>query len=149
MKVQTTDGHTLRVTRRWFPWRRRLRVEHTPDVPGSNMLTGLGDDPFSIFIALLLLPFLLPLIGFLIFSAVELLLVWLLLVPVMAARSVFGVPWVIEVQPGWVFSDPIYEERVRGFRASGRRLVEIAHWCSTGAPLPPPPPAPPRGTWGA
>ena len=95
MKVVDPQGGTWRVSRRWVPWRRRLRVDGGPDIPGGG---NLGDDPISLIIGLILFILVLP---FLVIAGIALLemLLLLLLVPfVIAGRILFGRQWRIEVR---------------------------------------------------
>ena len=129
MKVQH-EGTTWRVSRRWVPWRRRLRTIDAPDV-GSGIT--LGDDPISAIVGLVLLLVLLPFLLIAIFVLLELLLL-LLLVPVAAlVRAVFGRHWVVEVRRGW---SAFYEEEAGDWQHSNERIHLIAQAIERGQ-LPP------------
>lgn len=115
-----------RVRRRWWPWKRRIR--DVPDVPGGDI--GLGDDPISAIIGLVLLTLAIPAIVVILLLLAELLLL-LLLVPVFAlVRLALPVPWTIEVwwRPGnrlyfgWVEA---YEEPATGWSASRARIAQL------------------------
>src|SRR5688572_21219369 len=61
MKVMDPQGRTVRVHRRWLPWRRRVRDIESLDAGGIDGPS--GDDPISLALALLgvllLIPFVL------------------------------------------------------------------------------------------
>jgi hypothetical protein len=108
------------------PWRRRIR--DVPDVPLGDV--GLGDDPISAIIGLILLVLAIPAIVVTILLVAELLLL-LLLIPVFALlRLALPVPWTVEVwwRPvgyrwfGWVEA---YEEQVVGWSASNARMEQL------------------------
>lgn len=129
VKVKDTQGRTWRVTRRWVPWRRRLKgaVELLPDLPS-------GDDPVSAAISVIMLILFLPVILLVLLSGVELLLV-LLIVPFAAlARVLFGRQWTIEARRGWT---PWWEARAGDWRQSGQAIRDVAAAIGKGV-LPPP-----------
>ncbi|HYG95430.1 MAG TPA: hypothetical protein VD859_17780 [Nocardioides sp.] len=129
MKVQH-EGTTWRVSRRWVPWRRRLRTIDAPDV-GSGVT--LGDDPISAIVGIVLLVVLLPFLLVALFVLLEVLLL-LLLVPIAAlVRIVFGRHWVVEVRRGWT---AFYEEQAGDWRDSGERIHLVAQAIERGQ-LPP------------
>ncbi len=120
MKVRDPEGRTWRVTRRWVPWRRRLR---TPDSGPVDGLNGLGDDPISAIIAIVLLILALPFIILTLFVAFEFVLL-LLLIPVAAlARVVLGAHWTVEARRGFT----IWWDAPSGdWRESGERIRAVA-----------------------
>jgi hypothetical protein len=129
VKVQH-DGTTWRVTRRWVPWRRRLRTIDGPDV-GDGIT--LGDDPVSAVVGVVLLVLLLPFLVVALFVLLELLLL-LLLVPLAAVvRVLLGRHWFVEVRRGWV---PYYEEEAGDWQQSGERIHQLAQAIERGD-LPP------------
>ncbi|MDP2773704.1 MAG: hypothetical protein Q8O61_09110 [Nocardioides sp.] len=75
MKVKDPSGQTWRVTRRWVPWRRRLKgfLSNMPTGPG------LGDDPVSLVIGVIFLVIMIPFFILALVAALELLLLLLLL----------------------------------------------------------------------
>lgn len=120
MKVVDPQGRTWRVSRRWVPWRRRLRVDGGPDIPGGG---NLGDDPISLIIGLLLFILVLP---FLVIAGIALLemLLLLLLVPfVIAGRILFGRQWRIEVREGWT---PVWDAPAGSWQESGQAIDAVA-----------------------
>lgn len=120
MKVTDPDGQTWRVTRRWVPWRRRLKnkADLAPDLP-----SGLGDDPVSAVIGLVLLVLALPFLLLALLVTLEL-LVLLLLVPfALLARVAFGRHWTIEARRGFT---TVWEDPAGDWRASGTRIHEVA-----------------------
>ncbi|GAA1244565.1 hypothetical protein GCM10009633_17060 [Janibacter melonis] len=137
MKVVDPQGRTWRVSRRWVPWRRRTRVMG-PEVPSS---TGLGDDPISMIIGLVLLVLFVPVLITALLVAVELLLLLLLVPFVVLGRVLLGRQWRVEVREGWT---PVWDTEAGDWARSGRAISEIAQVLQQGrAPWPSPPPQPP------
>jgi len=130
VKVRDPEGQTWRVTRRWVPWRRRLRSAGTGPLDGLN---GLGDDPISAIIAIVLLILALPFVILALFVAVEFLLL-LLLIPFAAlARAAFGAHWTVEARRGFT----IWWDAPSGdWRRSGERIRAVAGEIAEGR-LPP------------
>jgi hypothetical protein len=126
MRVLDRHDRRWRVRRRWFPWRRRVR--DVPDVPIDG---GIGDDPISMVIGLVLLVLAIPALIVTILLLAELLLLLVLLPVVVLLRLVLPVPWTIELwsRParrrvlGWHLE---HEVPVRGWRASGARMRDLA-----------------------
>ncbi|MBF4161760.1 hypothetical protein [Nocardioides acrostichi] len=119
MKVRSPDGRTWRVTRRWVPWRRRVRDVDAPDLP----VDGLGDDPISMIVGVIALIILLPFIVIALIAAVELLLVLLLLPFAVLGRVIFGRAWHVELREGF---KPYFEEQAGDWQASGLRIHSLA-----------------------
>ena len=128
MRVTDTGGQEIVIRRRWLPWKRRIRADKlgdsTPDA-GWDFLDFVDTGGIGLAIAaIVLLPFLLVLI--LLLS--ELFLLLLLLPLIVFARTLFGVPWTIEVSR--VVSSTkrklIATEDVKGWRASGERMHALA-----------------------
>lgn len=109
-----------RVSRRWVPWRRRLKgsLDAVPDLPSS-----LGDDPVSAVIGLLLLVLLLPFLVLVLLAGIELLLLLLALPLALAGRVLLGRHWTVEVREGFT---PVHEEPAGDWQASGVRIHELA-----------------------
>jgi hypothetical protein len=126
MKVLDRHGRRWKVRRRWLPWRRRVR--DVPDVPIDG---GLGDDPISMVIGLVLLVLAIPALIVTLVLVAELLLLLVLLPVAVVGRLLLPVPWTIELwsRParrrvlGWHLE---HEVPVRGWRASGERMGELA-----------------------
>ena len=120
MKVVDPAGRTIRVGRRWLPWRRR-QWEADPSSADPGFVDG-ADDPVSCLLAIVvavLMPFVVVLVLFL--GEIFLLL---LLLPVAAlVRIVFGTPWTVEATHR---GQLLWSERVRGWTDSGVRVVELA-----------------------
>ena len=135
MKVRSPDGEAWRVTRRWVPWRRRIRdtTDRLPHLPEG----GIGDDPVSTVVALLLLIVLLPFFFLMLVAGVEMLLILAVMPFAIGGRMVFGQRWVVEVRRGWALHS---EARVGSWQQSGLRIHEIAQDIERGE-------TPPR-TWG-
>lgn len=121
MKVSSPDGTTWRVTRRWVPWRRRVKgvLDSVPDVGYIS----LGDDPISAIIAVVLLVLLIPFVLLAIVASLEILLVLLVLPFAIAGRAIFGRHWTVEVRRGW---RPYAEEEAGDWQASTLRIHELA-----------------------
>ncbi|WP_325477265.1 hypothetical protein [Nocardioides sp.] len=121
MKVRDPQGQTWRVTRRWVPWRRRLKgtLDAMPSLPSS----GLGDDPVSAIIGIVLLILLLPFLLLALVAGLELLLLLLVLPFAVLGRVLFGRHWTIEARRGF---RPWWEEQVGDWQAAGVRIHEVA-----------------------
>ncbi|MBM7519032.1 hypothetical protein [Nocardioides nitrophenolicus] len=130
MKVRDPEGQTWRVTRRWVPWRRRLRSAGTGPLDGLN---GLGDDPISAIIAIVLLILALPFVILALFVAFEFLLLLLLLPFAALARVAFGAHWTIEARRGFTIW---WDARAGDWRTSGERIRAVAGEIAEGR-LPP------------
>ncbi len=118
VKAKDLSGQTWRVTRRWVPWRRRLKGEFGG---GSfHSLPDVGDDPIS---AIILAVILLPFIVLAVVVAFEFLLVLALLPVAVLARVALGRKWAVEARRGWV---PWWEESVGNWSASKARIEEVA-----------------------
>ena len=121
MKVTSPDGTTWRVSRRWVPWRRRVRdtTDRLPNLPEG----GIGDDPISLIIGLLLLIVLLPFFLLMLVAGIELLLILVVMPFAIVGRVLFGRHWTVEVRQSWrAYS----EEQVGSWRSAGVRISEIA-----------------------
>lgn len=132
MKVRDPQGQTWRVTRRWVPWRRRLK-DVGPDDSPLDWANGLGDDPISAVLAIILLVLLLPFLLLGLFVALELLLLFLLVPFATLVRVAFGAHWTIEARRGFT----IWWDAPSGsWRESGRRIQDVARAIQEGD-LPP------------
>ena len=125
MKVRDPQGQRWRVTRRWVPWRRRLRgVDSGP----LDLVSGLGDDPISAVIAIVLVILALPFIAFSLVVAAELLLLLLLLPFAVLARVLLGRHWTIEARRGftiwWDAPSGDWRESGERIRAGARSIAE-------------------------
>ncbi|HWJ82130.1 MAG TPA: hypothetical protein VNS55_07830 [Nocardioides sp.] len=131
MKVTDPAGQTWRVTRRWVPWRRRLKgsLDAVPDLG----IGGLGNDPVSAIVGVVLLIVLLPFLLLVLLAGVELLLVLLVLPFAVVARVAFGRHWYVEVRRGFT---PVHEVEAGDWRESGLRIYELAGVLERGDTLP-------------
>lgn len=104
-----------------MPWRRRVRntTERLPDLPDG----GIGDDPVSMVVALLLLAVLLPFLLLMLVAGVEMLLMVLAMPLAVAWRMLFAKDWVIEVRCGWT---PHAAVRAGDWQGSRLRMQELA-----------------------
>lgn len=131
MKVQDPTGQTWRVTRRWVPWRRRLKgqISNAMDMVPS----GLGDDPISAIIFLIFLVIAIPFLVLALIAGVELLLVGLLLPFAVLARVLFGQHWTVEARKGF----SIWWEAPSGdWQESGVLIHDVALAIQKGESLP-------------
>jgi hypothetical protein len=139
VKVQDPSGQTFRVTRRWVPWRRRLKADLAQGL--DAMPTGLGDDPVSAVIALVFLVLALPFLLLALLVGRELLLVLLLVPFAVLARALFGQHWTVEVRKGF----SIWWEAPSGdWQESGVLIHDVALAIRKGDPLPQPADAEPE-----
>ncbi|GAW50848.1 MULTISPECIES: hypothetical protein [unclassified Nocardioides] len=131
MKVSSPDGTTWRVSRRWVPWRRRLKgaLDGVPDLG----IGSLGDDPISVIVGIVLLIILIPFILLALVAGVELLLVLLVLPFAVLGRMLLGRHWTVEVRRGW---RPYAEEQAGDWQASGLRVHALADDLRRGNPPP-------------
>ena len=120
MKVEDPSGQTWRVTRRWVPWRRRLKGH----VRGLDLIpSGLGDDPLSVLIFLVLLVIALPFVLLAVVAGIELLLVLLLLPFALVGRVLLGSHWTVEARRGFTIW---WDAPAGDWQASGVRIHEVA-----------------------
>lgn len=121
VKVEDPSGQTWRVSRRWVPWRRRVKgdVESFPDV----MPDGLGDDPVSAVIAAIALVLIAPFVVLVVVVGAEFLLLLLLLPFAVLGRVLLGRHWAVEVRRGW---KPWWEVRAGDWQDSASRIHDVA-----------------------
>lgn len=131
MKVTDPTGQTWRVTRRWVPWRRRLKgsFDSVPDLGVGS----LGDDPISAIVGVIALIILLPFLVLVALAGVELLLVLLLLPFAVLGRVAFGRHWHVEVRRGF---KPVHEVEAGDWQASTLKIHELAGVLERGDTLP-------------
>jgi len=120
VKVKDPRGQTWRVTRRWVPWRRRLKGV-LPDLPVG--LGSLGDDPVSLVIGVIFLIILIPFLVLALVAALELLLLLLVIPFGILARALFGQHWTVEARRGFHIW---YDEPAGDWQASGIRIHELS-----------------------
>ena len=120
VKVRDPQEQTWRVTRRWVPWRRRLKgsLDSAPDLGVGS----LGDDPISAVIAVVALVVLIPFLLLAVVAGLELLLVLLVLPFAVLGRVLFGRHWTVEVRRGW---RPWWETLAGDWQASGTRIHDL------------------------
>ena len=123
MKVEDPSGQTWRVTRRWVPWRRRMKDVDLGSGWGVPDLNGLGDDPISAVIAIVLLVLALPFILLGLVVAAEFLLLLLLLPVAVLARVLLGQKWTVEARRGFTI---VWDAPAGDWQASGLRIHEVA-----------------------
>lgn len=131
MKVKDQHGQTWRVTRRWVPWRRRLKGswDLAPDLPMGS----LGDDPISAIVGIVFLIILLPFLVLVLIAGLELLVILAVLPFAVLGRMAFGKHWHVEVRRGFT---PVYELEAGGWRASGERIQALAGAIQRGDTVP-------------
>ena len=134
------DQRRWRIRRRWLPWKPRKRSEWWDFEPGFLDLANLDflDSPLAfvalLFIAIILGAVLVFLLPFLV-TALEVLIVFVLMPLFVVARVAFRTPWIIVADT----QGPPQEERVRavsGWRKSGQAMEELAREIQLGAPAP-------------
>jgi hypothetical protein len=119
VKVTDPDGNTWRVSRRWVPWRRRLKgvLDSAPDLPS------LGDDPVSGVIGIVLLVVMIPFLLLFLVAGLELLLLLAVLPFAVLGRMAIGRHWHVEVRRGFSF---VFEVDAGSWRASSARIEQLA-----------------------
>lgn len=117
MTVRDPSGQTWRVSRRWVPWRRRLKgaLDTVSISPGSAH----GDDPVSFAIWLVLTA---VAAAALLVAGLELLALASVMPLALTGRVLFGRHWVVEVRRGW---RPWWEAETGDWRACQLRIHEI------------------------
>jgi hypothetical protein len=121
VKISDPSGQTWRVSRRWVPWRRRLKGgwdTSSPDLP-----VGLGDDPISAVIGIIFLIIMLPFLLLALVSGLEFLLLLVVMPFGILCRVLFGQHWTIEVRRGW---RPWWEAPAGNWRESALRIHDVA-----------------------
>ena len=118
MKVMDRQGRTVRVRRRWLPWRRRVR-----DVDAPALDLGGGDDPIGMILTVVGLVLAIPFALALVLLVGELVLLVLLLPLAVLVRVLFKRPWTVEATSG---RRVLWSEQVQGWTESGVRVLEIA-----------------------
>ncbi len=118
VKIKDPHGQTWRVTRRWVPWRRKLKGtwERMPELPS-------GDDPISMILTVIMLILCLPVLILALVASLEFLLILLLLPFVILGRIIFGQHWTIEARLDWT---PVWEEAAGSWSDSGRAIQDVA-----------------------
>lgn len=118
VKVKDPQDQTWRVTRRWVPWRRKLKgtMDRVPDFPT------LGDDPISAIVGAVLLVLFLPIILLVIVVGLEFLVLLLILPFAVLGRALFGQHWTIEARHGWT---PMWEEPAGTWSQSGQAIRDV------------------------
>ncbi|MDO7867548.1 hypothetical protein [Nocardioides jiangxiensis] len=105
MKVTDPSGQTWRVTRRWVPWRRRVRSRDDLwlDWLDPTYATDLDDFVIglAVLVAVLVILVVAPIVLVVFFAAFELVLLLALLPLVVLLRVLFGMTWTIEVRRGF------------------------------------------------
>ncbi len=130
MKVQDPTGDTFRVTRRWVPWRRRLRADPAQGMDARP--SGLGDDPVSAVIALVFLVLALPFLLLTLLVGLEVLLLLVLVPFAVLARMLLGQHWTVEVRKGF----SIWWQAPSGdWQESGVLIHDVALAIHKGEPL--------------
>lgn len=126
MKVTDPDGTTWRVSRRWVPWRRRLKgaLSNAPDFPA------LGEDPISLVIGTVLLIIAIPFLVLALIGGLELLLLLLVYPFALVARVLLSRHWHVEVRRGFRF---VHEVDGGTWQESGAKIRELADQLERGA----------------
>lgn len=109
------------MTRRWVPWRRKLKgwLEAMPSLPVS-----LADDgPLAAIAFVLLLVLLVPFLVLAVIGALEFLALLLVLPFALLGRVLLGRHWTVEARRGF---EPWFEMEAGRWGASGDKIREIA-----------------------
>jgi hypothetical protein len=119
VKVTDPAGNTWRVSRRWVPWRRRLKgaLDDAPDLPS------LGDDPISMVLGVVFLVIAIPFLVLAVVAGLELLLLVLVLPFAVLGRVLFGRHWHVEVRRGFTVE---HEVDGGGWRSSATMIQDLA-----------------------
>jgi hypothetical protein len=101
VKVTDPDGQVWRVSRRWVPWRRKIKDVPDPsfDLPDLDLGDDLGCLPAIgvVLFGILVLPFLVLAV----LVAAEFALILLVLPFAVLGRVLFGRKWHVELRRGW------------------------------------------------
>lgn len=121
MKVTSPDGTTWRISRRWVPWRRRVkgvwkRVPH-------SYYSNFGDGPIGTVLGIIAMLAMIPFLVLALIAGIELALVLVILPFAILGRMLFGRHWIVEVRREW---RPWAEEQAGDWRASGLRIHGLA-----------------------
>ncbi len=137
MRVTDPDRQTWHVSRRWVPWRRRVRV---PDLPVAGILFDLDeedrsargsgghplggdDDLVTLLLRVAGLVLVVPVVVLTLLAVAEVLLVLLALPVAVTGRVLLGRHWVVEVRAG---HEPVWETDAGDWACSGRTIREVA-----------------------
>jgi uncharacterized oligopeptide transporter (OPT) family protein len=120
VKVMDPQGRTVRVGRRWLPWRRRVRALGNDEAGGIG---DGGDHPLSLAMALVGLVLLVPFVLAMLLLVGEILVLLLLLPMVVLVRVLLRRPWTVEAT---CKGHLLWQERVRGWTEAEMRILEIA-----------------------
>ncbi len=124
MKVTEPGGTTVRIGRRWLPWRRRLRGLDSPDLPIPD-----GDDPVSAVLAVVGLIIAIPFLVIFTIALGELLILLALLPLLLLARVVLRRPWTVDVTRS---GELVSSHRAADWAASGELIGELAAQAARG-----------------
>ena len=130
MKVTDPSGQTWRVTRRWVPWRRRLKGK--PDWVDAPTFD-LGDDGVGLLIGGLLLALIVPFVLIGVIAVLEAVLLAAVLPFALLGRVLLGRHWVVEARCGW---RPWWETTAGSWTDSGVVILETAARIEAGDPPP-------------
>lgn len=121
MKVRDPHGKAWRVTRRWVPWRRRLKgwLDTLPDLPVSVT----DDGPLAAVALVIMLVLLVPFLLLVLVAGLEMLVLLLVLPFVVVGRMLFTKRWTVEARRGF---EPWFEMPAGGWGASRAKIREIA-----------------------
>jgi hypothetical protein len=135
-KVTAPDGLDWTVGRQWVPWRWRLWRERVDlDGPSGGDMGWAIDDVGGILVALgvlVVLALVFLAIWPLVAIAIEIVLIGIGLLATVAGRVVLRKPWTVRA----VARGHEHTWKVRGWRASGERIDEVATALAGGFTLP-------------
>jgi hypothetical protein len=136
-KVESPDGRTWTIGRRWLPRRRRIGRAKVPDIGGNPGLDigGADDGLIAGILTALLLAVVAVVVVLVLFNvvaiAIELLLVVLLLLGGVLSRVVFRRPWIVHARSG----EATLEWPVVGYLPSRRKIDQVARQLASGDEL--------------
>jgi hypothetical protein len=140
-KVTAPDGRQWKLGRRWMPGRRRVWRPKMRDT-GDGSWVDFGGDDLGIVGAIVLAVIAVVVIAFLalillnvVALAIELIIIVVLLLGGIVGRVVFRRPWTIYAKT----AGHEWQQRVVGWRASGRAIDAAASRIASGAELEPAP----------
>jgi len=124
VKVTDPSGQTWRISRRWLPWRQRLR--DVRDFAADMSSPDFGDDlvvGLAIWAVVIVIAIVAPILLSLLFLPLEFMALVLVLPLAILGRILFGRKWHVELRRGW----GVWCEVAAGdWRGSTMKIHEIA-----------------------
>jgi hypothetical protein len=137
-KVESPDGRTWTIGRRWLPRRRRIGRAKLPDIGDAGGLDIGGADDLGFIgaiLAVVVVAVVSVVVVLVLFNvvaiAIELLLVVLVLVGGVLSRVVFRRPWIVHARS----DEATLEWPVVGYLPSRRKIADVARRLASGDEL--------------